>query len=184
MLVSSRPLHPGSRSALLTPVGWALTRDTLNARAAPVSGARGGYCRSTQGCSRRSRNHSGWHRPKASLLLPHTHGPAPCSMDKHCACETWPAARRKAGVKQWFPIILDRLVYLLICKQRTDKMRGVLATLVTHTPFIATPAPTLHGWVEFLQFPAVFMSVPRSEEGKHAHKEGGFHISAKHGWCV
>jgi len=36
----------------------------------------------------------------ASSYLTHTHGPAPCSMDKHCACETWLAARRKAGVKQ------------------------------------------------------------------------------------
>lgn len=63
-------------------------------------------------------------------------------------------------------------------------MCGVLATLATHTPFIATPAPTPHGWDEFLQFPAVFMSVPRCEEGKQAHKEGGFHIPAKHGLCV
>jgi len=32
-----------------------------------------------------------------------------------------------------------------------------------------------------LQFSAVFMSVPQCEEGKHTHKEGGFHIPAKHG---
>ncbi len=106
-----------SASALLTPAGWALARDTLNVCAALGSGAQGGYCRSTQGCSRCSKNHSGWHRTKASLLLPHPHGPAPCSMDKHCACEAWPAARSKAWVVQWFPLILDSFVYLLICKQ-------------------------------------------------------------------
>jgi len=99
---------------------------------------------------------SQWLAPVQSQppLTSHTHGPAPCSMDKHCACETWLAARRKAGVKQWLPLILDSLVYLLICKQRTDKIQCcVSATLATRTAFIATPAPTPHGWVEVYSSP-------------------------------
>lgn len=72
----------------------------------------------------------------------------------------------------------------VLANLQTDKIQhGVSATLATHMPFIASPAPTSHAWVEFLQFSAVFMSVPRCEEGKHTHKERDLHILAKHGLC-